>query len=170
MPGLYYVMDGSASGDHYTGLLAILAGLVLILSAPVTLWKARRTGGSRRRRYLRRSLSTGIAVVTGVAAIVFLVFPVGFTYGYTHIGRTSPAAPLGLAHENVKITTSDGIELTGSVRPLAQPSGNGRVPGRLGRQGGADARAQRLRRAAARPAADRAEARATSFAGPATAT
>ena len=33
-------------------------GLVLILTAPVTLWKARRTGGSRRRRYLRRSLST----------------------------------------------------------------------------------------------------------------
>src|SRR6187549_348744 len=69
-PGLYYVLDGSASGDHYTGLLSILAGLVLIISAPVTLWKARRTGGSRRRRYLRRSLSAGIALVTGVAAIV----------------------------------------------------------------------------------------------------
>ena len=55
--------------------------------------------------------------MTAVAAIVLLVFPVGFTYGYTHIGRTSPASPLGLAHESVKITTSDGIELTALYVP-----------------------------------------------------
>ena len=61
-PGVYYVLDGSASGDHYTGLLAIPAGLALLATGPVTLWKARRTGGSRRRRYLRRSLTAGVGV------------------------------------------------------------------------------------------------------------
>ena len=116
-PGVYYLLDGSASGDHYTGLLAILAGLTLFVSGPVTLWKARRTGGSRRRRYLRRSLVTGAGALTAVAALVFLVFPVGFTYGYTHIGRTSPASPIGLPHETVTVTTSDGIELTALYVP-----------------------------------------------------
>ena len=61
VPGAYYLLDGSASGDHYTGLLAVIAGAVLLLSAPVTLWKARRSGGSRRWRYLRRALATVLA-------------------------------------------------------------------------------------------------------------
>jgi hypothetical protein len=49
-PGAYYVLDGNASGDHYTELFSIAAGLVLLGSGPVLLWKARRSGGSRRRR------------------------------------------------------------------------------------------------------------------------
>jgi uncharacterized protein len=48
IPGMYYLLDGSPSGDHFTGLLAIVAGTVLLVSGPVTLWKARRTDESRR--------------------------------------------------------------------------------------------------------------------------
>lgn len=45
IPGLYYLLDGSASGDHYTGLLALVAGgALLFLLGPVTLWRGRRTG------------------------------------------------------------------------------------------------------------------------------
>ena len=64
VPSAYYLLDGSASGDHFTGLLAIVAGVVLLLIGPVTLWRARRTDGSRRRRYLRRAL---IVVATPVS-------------------------------------------------------------------------------------------------------
>jgi uncharacterized RDD family membrane protein YckC len=49
VPAAYYLHDGSASGDAFTGLLAIVAGVVLLLIGPVTLWRARRTGLSRRR-------------------------------------------------------------------------------------------------------------------------
>ena len=45
VPGAYYLRHGSASGDHYSGLLAIVAGAVLLLSGSMTLWRARRTEG-----------------------------------------------------------------------------------------------------------------------------
>src|SRR5437867_3326576 len=32
IPGMYYLLDGRASGDHYTGLLAIVAGAVLLVT------------------------------------------------------------------------------------------------------------------------------------------
>ena len=42
----------------------------------------------------------------------------GFSYGYTHIGRTSASVDeVGLPHEPVTITTSDGIELSAAYVP-----------------------------------------------------
>jgi uncharacterized protein len=117
VPGAYYLLHGSASGDHYSGLLAIVAGAVLLLSGPVTLWKARGTGGSRRRRYLRRTLTTATAVVAGLVGLTFLVFPVGYAYIYTHTGRTAVTPDLGVAYASVKVRTSDGLELAASYVP-----------------------------------------------------
>jgi pimeloyl-ACP methyl ester carboxylesterase len=117
-PGAYHVLDGSASGDHYTGIAAAAAGLVLLALGPVVLWKNRKTNGSRRRRYLRRAGSVGIAASTATVAFLFLVLPVGFSYGYTHIGRTSASVDeVGLPHESVTITTSDGIDLSAAYVP-----------------------------------------------------
>lgn len=118
VPAVYHVLDGSASGDHYTGLAAIGAGLVLLATGPVVLWRSRKTDGSRRRRYLRRAASVGIAAGAGAVALVFLVLPVGFSYGYTHIGRTSASVDeVGLAHEVVTIRTSDGLDLSAAYVP-----------------------------------------------------
>src|SRR3954447_17650645 len=117
VPGAYYLLHGSASGDHYSGLLAIVAGAVLLLSGPVTLWKARRTGGSRRRRYLRRTLTTATAVVAGLVGLTFLAFPVGYAYIYTHTGRTAVTPDLGVAYASVEVRTSDGLELAASYVP-----------------------------------------------------
>lgn len=111
VPGAYYLLKGEASGDDYTGLLAIVAGAVLLLTGPVTLWKARRTDRSTRRRYLRRFLTAVVAVVTGALIVVFFVFPVSFSYIYTHTGRTASTPDLGVPYENVKVTTSDSLEL-----------------------------------------------------------
>ena len=47
LPGVYYLSHDAAQGDHWTGLLAIAAGVVLILSAPVTLWRHRSHDESR---------------------------------------------------------------------------------------------------------------------------
>ena len=116
-PGLYYMLDGSASGAHYSGLVAIAAGVVLVLSGPVTLWKARRSGGTRRRRYLRRALATVLGALAAIGLAYFVVAPIAFSYGYTHIGRTGAPPQLGTPHESVTIETSDGLELAASYVP-----------------------------------------------------
>ncbi|MGZ8795686.1 MAG: hypothetical protein ACXW0F_13740, partial [Gaiellaceae bacterium] len=87
-PGAYHLLHDGISGDDYTALLAIPAGVALLLSGPVLLWRARRTDGSRRRRYLRRTLAAFLGAFAALAIVVFVVFPIGFSYGYTHLGRT----------------------------------------------------------------------------------
>ena len=116
-PGAYYLLDGSASGDHFTGLLAIVAGVVLLVIGPVTLWKARRTDASRRRRYLRRSLTIAAAPFLALAIVWFLVFPIAFAYIYTHTGKGAVTPELGVPYESVSVTTSDSLELAASYVP-----------------------------------------------------
>jgi hypothetical protein len=117
IPGVYYLLDGSGSGDHFTGLLAILGGAVLLVIGPVTLWTARRRGGSRRRRYLRRSLAVAGAPFLALAIVWFLVFPIGFAYVYTHTGKGAVTPELGVPYESVSVTTSDSLELAASYVP-----------------------------------------------------
>src|SRR5829696_7017846 len=117
VPAAYYLLDGSASGDHYTGLVALAAGAVMLMTIPVTLWNARRTGGSRRRRYIRRAGTIAAAPVVGAVLVWLIVFPIGFSYGYTHTGRTAVAPDLRVPYESVTVTTSDSLELTASYVP-----------------------------------------------------
>ncbi len=111
-PGAYYLLDGNASGDHYTGLLAVIASAIVLLSGPVTLWKARRSEGTRRRRYLRRSLTLAVAVAVAPLIFWWVVFPVGFSYVYTHTGPSASTPDLGVPSKNLTVTTSDSLELT----------------------------------------------------------
>jgi dienelactone hydrolase len=118
VPGAYYLAHGNASGDHYSGLLALVAGAALLVGlGPVTLWKARRTGGSRRRRYLRRSLEVAGAPFLALAIVWMLVFPIGLTYIYSHTGRDVVAPELGVPYESVRVTTSDSLRLSASYVP-----------------------------------------------------
>jgi pimeloyl-ACP methyl ester carboxylesterase len=117
VPGVYHLLDGSASGDDYSGLLAIVAGAILLVIGPVTLWRSRRTDGSRRRRYLRRSLAVVGAPLLALAIVWFLVFPIGFAYIYTHTGKKAVTPELGVPYESVTVTTSDSLELAASYVP-----------------------------------------------------
>jgi hypothetical protein len=116
-PGVYYLADGSADFDHYTALLAFLAALILLVSGPVILWRTRRAGGSRRRRYALRALSVAIAVVTVPLIFVLIVFPIAFPYGYVHTGSTTSVPDLGIGEERVTVTTSDGLQLEATYVP-----------------------------------------------------
>ena len=53
---VHYTKEVGASGDDFTGLLSIPAGLLLIGLGAVTLWRSRRTDDRRWWRYLRRFL------------------------------------------------------------------------------------------------------------------
>lgn len=118
IPSAYWLLEGEASGDHYTtGVLTIVAGAVLIGTGVVVLWRSRRSYGCRQRTVLRRALTTAVGVVAAVAVFLLVVFPVGFAYTYTHTGRGVVEPDLRVPYETVTVTTSDSLELTGSYVP-----------------------------------------------------
>ena len=128
--GFYYAREVGASGDDFTGLLCLPAGVLLLVLGAVTLWRTRRTEGSLWWRYPRRAL---IAVAALVPASVLMAIGIG--YGTTHIGRAVvPPDRLGVAHENVKFTTGDGYELEGWYVPSKNGAAVIAFPGRNGPQ------------------------------------
>lgn len=129
-PAVYHLLHDGVSGADYTGLLSILAGAVLLLSGPVILWKGRRSDGTRRGRYLRRALAVVVGAVAALAILVFVVFPIAFAYGYTHLGRTGPLPNLGVPSETVTITTSDSLELAAAYVPSKNRAAIVVFPGR----------------------------------------
>jgi len=118
IPSAYWLLQGEASGDHYTsGPLALLAGIVMLATGIVVLWRSRRSYGSRRRTYALRALRTAGSVVLAFVIFLVAVFPVGFAYVYSHTGRGTVEPELGVPYERVSMTTSDSLELTGSYVP-----------------------------------------------------
>lgn len=130
LEGVYYTTKVGPSGDDFTGMLAMGAGVLLIGLGAVTLWTSRRTDDALPGRYGRRALLT----LGGLLAAVWVVAPIMLSYGVTHIARPPQLADLQIPHERVTLTTSDGLDLDG----LYVPSRNGAAiiafPGRIGPQ------------------------------------
>jgi uncharacterized protein len=129
--GWYYTLEASPSGDDYTGLVAIPAGLLLLGTGAATLWRTRRRDDSLRRRYVRRLL----LAVGGFLTFYVILFQFASAYVITHTARAYvPTPELGAAYEDVAFTTSDGLRLEGWY----VPSKNGATvivfPGRKGPQ------------------------------------
>src|SRR5215207_8136116 len=128
---VHYAGAVGASGDDYTGLLAIPAGLLLLGLACTTLWRSRRRDGSRSRRYARR-LALGVA---GVVVLAYVLLPVGMSYVDTHVARAAvPGAHLGTPHQDVSFDTSDGLTLHGWYVPSRNGAAVIAFPGRKGPQ------------------------------------
>jgi uncharacterized protein len=127
----YYTREVGASGDDYTGFLAIAAGLALLVVGIVSLWRSRRLDERVPRRYGRRALIGVGGLIVGIA----VVFPLVSSYGYTHIARAVVPEPnLGAAFEDVSFTTDDGLELTGWYVPSKNRAAVIAFPGRKGPQ------------------------------------
>jgi alpha/beta superfamily hydrolase len=128
---VHYTNKVGPSGDDFTGLLCVPAGLLLLGLGAATLWQTRRTEGNRAWRYGRRLL-------LGVAAIVIvsmLLLPIGLAYITTHVGRAVvPANELGVAYENASFRTSDGLKLVGWYIPSKNGAAVIDFPGRKGTQ------------------------------------
>jgi dienelactone hydrolase len=128
---VYYLDAGRFSGDDYTGLVAIPAGLLLIGVGAVTLWRSRRVDGSLPRRWMRRTLLAVLAFV----AMYLLVFPFLISYALTHSARAFvPTDRVGAPHENVSFRTADGLRLRGWYVPSKNGAAVISFPGRKGTQ------------------------------------
>ena len=128
---VHYSDKVGASGDDFTGLPCIPAGLLLLGLGAVTLWRTRRTDGRRAWRYGRRVL-LGVA---GVVVASMVLVPIGLAYVTTHVGRAVvPANDLRVASENVTFATSDGLELHGWYVPSRNRAAVIAFPGRKGPQ------------------------------------
>jgi dienelactone hydrolase len=128
---VHYTSKVGASGDDFTGLLAVPAGLLLLGLGAVTLWRTRRIEGNRPWRYLRRVL-LGAA---GALVAVVVVVPIGLGYVTTHTARAVvPPNHLGVAYKDVKFTTSDGLELEGWYVPSKNRAAVIAFPSRSGPQ------------------------------------
>jgi uncharacterized protein len=135
---IHYTKEVGPSGDDYTGLLSIAAGLVLIGLGLATLWRSRK-GGRLWWRYGRRLLITAGTLV--VAALV--LFPTAFSYAITHAARPYvPTADLGAPYEDVEFTTSDGLLLKGWYIESRNGAAVISFPGRAGSQSRATMLAQ----------------------------
>ncbi|MEV7396924.1 alpha/beta fold hydrolase [Aeromicrobium sp. NPDC092404] len=117
--------------DDYSGVLAALAGLLLLGMSAVTLWRSRRLDDSRTRRYVRRAVKAVVAAVVMFEIVVIF----SFSYAVTHVSRAEVQIPhLGTAHENVTLTTSDGLHLKGWYVPSRNGAAVIAFPGRQGPQ------------------------------------
>ncbi len=129
--GFHYAREVGPSGDDFTGLAAIPAGLLLLGLGAATLWRTRRTDGPLWRRSARRVLLGA----GGVLLVGPLVIAAAIGYGTTHVGRAVvPPDRLGVAHEDVRFTTSDGLELEGWYIPSKNGAAVISFPGRNGSQ------------------------------------
>jgi len=130
LEGWHYAREVGASGDDYTGLVTLPAGVVLLLLAAVTLWRSRRTKGSRARRYLRR----GLIGIVGLLVAAAVVIPFMASYAFTHLARAIVPEPDlgGAAYKEVAFQTSDGLELAGWYIPSKNGAAVIAFPGRAG--------------------------------------
>jgi hypothetical protein len=128
---VFYTKAVGASGDDYTGLLSIPAGLLLLGLGALALWRSRKMNARLWWRYGRRLLITaGTLVLTAQ-----VLFPTAIAYVVTHTARAEVPAPrLGAAHEEVAFTTSDGLRLQGWFVPSRNGATVIAFPGRSGPQ------------------------------------
>ena len=126
-----------------------LAGLLLIASGSVILWRSRRRDDRRTWRYSRRLLIAGAAVLV----LYELGLAVSLAYMATHVARADvPAADLGTAYEDVTFDDERRPHARRVVRAFRKRRCRHRVR-RAGQHPGAraDAGRPRIRRAALRP-------------------
>jgi MYXO-CTERM domain-containing protein len=128
---VHYTTTVGPSGDDFTGLLSMPAGLLLLGLGAVTLWRTRRTEGNRVWRYGRRGLLGAATFVVATAVLL----PFGLAYVVTHTARAVvPPNHLGVAYEDVRFKTSDGLELEGWYVPSRNGAAVIAFPGRSGPQ------------------------------------
>lgn len=106
----FYGPKEGLSGDDYSGLIAALSGLALVVLGAVTAWRTRKRDRPLAWRYGRRFL---LAVAWAIG-LFFVLFPLSLSYGFTHVARVNtPPGNLGAPYETVSFDSRDGLRLDG---------------------------------------------------------
>jgi fermentation-respiration switch protein FrsA (DUF1100 family) len=109
-----HVTDVGTAGSDVTGVLAALAGVVLLLLAVAIPFLHRGEGAqSRGRRWAYR----GVAVVGLLVLGYVFLFPTSLAITQTHKYREAIGDPPSAEYRPVTFTASDGLELSGWYRP-----------------------------------------------------
>lgn len=123
-----HAISEGASGTDYTGILAAGAGATLVAVGAATLWSSRKLD-RKAWRYSRRAL----IAIAGLVIAVQLVGGAALGYYATHRPESSVSEPnLGRPHEDVSLTTSDGLQLEGWYVPSRNRAAVLVFPGRSG--------------------------------------
>jgi uncharacterized protein len=123
--GAEAVAAGHLSGDDFTGVLSLLAGVALLGLGAASLWH-----GRGRSLWRRAGFGLGGLVVAALVGV-----PVTLGYVFTHVSRAKVPAPrLGAAYQDVSFTTSDGLTLRGWYVPSRNGAAVIAFPGRKGPQ------------------------------------
>jgi uncharacterized protein len=111
----YCTAQVGPSGDDFTGLLSLAAGVVLLALGCMTLWRSRKRHGGALRAVGRRAL----LAAAGLLVVFFVLYPLGYAYVGTHVARP-PVDDIALpGARDVELRTSDGLSLAGSYVPSA---------------------------------------------------
>jgi uncharacterized protein len=117
VPGVYHLAKRAAAGDDFTGLLSVVAGVVLVGAGLVLLWRSRKPGPTRSRMILRRALLALASVAIAYLTFWLVFLPIGLSYVYSHLGQTATNPELDMPSERVTFTTEDGLELAATYAP-----------------------------------------------------
>lgn len=135
-------VDGAAASD-YTGVLALAAGLVLVVLGLAIPFHHRGEGAAtRERRWVYRV----VAVVAGFLVVYVLLYPVSAAIIVTHKHREPIGDPPSAAYQTVTFKASDGLELSGWYRASQNGAAVVLVHGGGGDRTGAEEHAELLAR------------------------
>jgi pimeloyl-ACP methyl ester carboxylesterase len=133
-------IDGAAASD-YTGVLAVAAGVVLVvLGLAIPLLHRGEGARTRGRRWTYRL----VAIAVGALAAVYVLVPVGGAIVQTHKYREPIGRPPSSAYRPVTFTSSDGLELSGWYRASQNRAAVVLVHGGGGDRTGAEEHAELL--------------------------
>ena len=109
-----HITGAGAGASDYTGVLAVAAGVALVV---LGLWIPFRHRGKGAATRGRRWANRGVALVAGALVLYAFVFPAAGAIVQTHKHREAIGAPPSSAYEPVTFESSDGLRLSGWYRP-----------------------------------------------------